>query len=311
MTTHSITITFAGICTHFRGVVPGVPHRVVLPNATGIHFGLLRTQHGFIKTEKGLEPTKPKPGSFGSYYLLPHFPVVLEVPKVENVGTLGGTTVPNLIENGVIVSGARLQIANPAAGQPLHENLEGVPSIRDFVPDYQFSQEVVLGERAAAYFDIFAGTVSAHNPNGASGATGVKVKIETDGPPMLLVTPFGGAGSSVEPILYPIPSGYDLTVANIDVDPYDDDKPYDFLLHYLTSNRGIPQLLSGAKPEVLPGLWVDKTGALPRTSHPVIAERLTLLAVTIATGIPTPEQMIGMGKATMVLGVSCSDSQYP
>src|SRR4051794_17779785 len=35
----SVVITFRGTCTHFRGVVPGVPHRVVLPNGNATRFG--------------------------------------------------------------------------------------------------------------------------------------------------------------------------------------------------------------------------------------------------------------------------------
>ncbi|HEY0143834.1 MAG TPA: hypothetical protein VGF48_23305 [Thermoanaerobaculia bacterium] len=302
--THKVSIMFGGICSHFQRVVPGIPHRVVLPNATSVHFGLVRTQNGFVQTEKGPVPTETKQGSVGSYYLLPHFPVLL-VPGVDRSEW---PTVKGVIEGGVISSGARLEIVNALDREVTYDDsyYQFVRSIREFLPDYQFSNEVVLGERAAAYFDLFAGRVYGQPEDGGTGATTVVVEIHTDGPPALRVTPFGGLSSEIRHLTSPY-----LKVLNTDVDPPNEDASYDFLLHYLTSNRGMPQLLSGASAEVLPGLWVDDTGALPRTSHAKIAVALQGLAGTIANNGPTHDQVAAMSKPGFVLGPSCSDTRYP
>lgn len=286
--TNTLRITFAGICSHFKRVVPGIPHRVVLPNATGLHFGLVGMQQA---------------SGFGSYYLLPHFPVLL----VPGVHPNEGPAVNGVIDGGVIVSGARLEIFNVLDREVHYDDsyYSLVPSIREYVPDYQFSNEVVLGERAAAYFDIFAGKVSGISPSEGRGAVSVVVEIETDGPPMLRVTPFGGAGSSAKPTVVTLEAGHDLLVGNIDVDPPNEDAVYDFLLHYLTSSRGIPQMLW----ETLPGLAAFD--ALPQTSHEQIARALQGLSRTIANHGPTSDQVAAMVDAPLVLGVSCSDSQYP
>jgi hypothetical protein len=57
-----LKIHFRGICVHFRHLVPAIPHRVVLPNATALRFGLVDMP--------GASRTLP-------YVLAPHFPMLL------------------------------------------------------------------------------------------------------------------------------------------------------------------------------------------------------------------------------------------
>ncbi|MCU1231994.1 MAG: hypothetical protein JWO97_4878 [Acidobacteria bacterium] len=265
-----LTINFLGICGHYRDVVPGLPHRVVLPNASQIHIGLLNV---------GLEQEVP-------YYLLPHY-VMLRAGSIP-------LTVPGIAKYGWVYSSVRLQVLN-AVDQPLSYDSSYYETrpIEDFVPRFEYSQEVVLGGRAAAYFDVHGGVVS--SSRGAGGAGYTTIAIQTDGKPKLGLTPF----DSTTTVAIEIEDT--LTVGNVDFDSNNEDGPFDFLLHYLAAERGIPRTLSFPTPGM---------GAKPPRKTPCeIADALRAFAGCMETGSPSFNQMRRI--TPDVHFESCSDTRYP
>ena len=59
--------------------------------------------------------------------------------------------------------------------------------LREFVPDYEYSEEVVQGGRATCYFDVFNGEIESGLTD--HGASSVSITMSTNGPPQLLVMP--------------------------------------------------------------------------------------------------------------------------
>lgn len=274
----TLTIRFAGICTHFRDVVPGVPHRVVLPNATALRFGQVDLEWS---------------GDTANYYLTPHFPF-LSTGGNPNVLTLTG-----LMSGGSLQAAVGLQIIN-AVGQPVshlstYDQL--TPSIRTYVSNYQYSEEVVTGGRAACYFDVFNGRVSAEKPGVVPR---VVIEMETDGPPQLQVTPLR-CGAKNAPRATVTLDTDELWVANVEIDKRDDDAPFDYLLHYLTERAGIPRRLMKDTPGMGP--------APPSQDAGEIANALNGLAGVIASGGPTAAQLARIRPDDTT--ASCADSRYP
>lgn len=213
MDSHEVTIEFRGICTHFFNTVPGIPHRVVLPQADGF----LR---GFIDVGGQVTP----------YCLPPHLCYVCS-PATESSPGPYPIDGPGIV-GGWIVAGVRLQIANPIRSQNIVARGLGLPRLGDFAFSYRYSDDVVLGGRARCYFDLSHGSVGV----GATGQAlhGVAV-VATDGPPLLRIEPFAG-GPPVE-----VPIGPRLIVGNASRSCKD--ASLDFLLHLLTAEGGIPEQL--------------------------------------------------------------------
>jgi hypothetical protein len=284
MDTQTLTITFKGICSHYTDVVPGVRHRVVMPNASQVRMGLV--------TLGGVPPM--------AYYLLPHYVSLFTgLPRDE-------TPLPDvegIVRDGYIYSSARLYVANASANQePNVDAWKGTPCIVDYVPDFKLSNEVVMGGRAVAYFDIDGGVFTAlQEPPRPDGAFYTTVAIQTDGPPMLALTPFGSREFPARTVTVPV--GNTLTVANADWDTTDEDRPFDFLLHYLGAERGIPEALSAPTPGLFGGV-----------SSPLDVEKiqtaLTNLGAVIASGHPSSHPA-GGARCAVVLTTSCSDTKYP
>ncbi|HYI12083.1 MAG TPA: hypothetical protein VEK57_23725 [Thermoanaerobaculia bacterium] len=276
---HTLTLIFAGICAHFRDTVPGVPHRVVLPDASSLRFGLLRMADG---------------GPTATYYLLPHF-AILQTGE-------GELTVPGVMDHGHIYAGARLQVSN--ATGPLtyesrgKESYELTPSIGTFVPLYDYSEDVVFGGRAACYFDVFNGTVSSYVAKG--GARNIRIVMETEGPPILTVTSFGSSAAPATPFSLTLKSS-ELAVANTDLHAPGEDTPFDYLLHYLTAQRSLPQILK----QTLPGMG----SAFPPPPPADLVQKLQTLAPLIARGHPSREELALINPDE--LNPSCSDTRYP
>lgn len=275
----TLTLTFAGVCAHFSGVVPGVPHRVVLPDASALRFGIVTTPHHVRR-----------------FTVFPHFAMLMGDVDPEQL------TIPGLMELGLIYSGVRMQLLNAAVGDGMTytKSYETIPRVRHFEPSYEFSQEVVCGGRAACYFDLYGGKV--RSEKGRGGALHVVVELETDGPPQLMITPFttGGVPSTSTVLTLDVPS---LILGNFDIDAHGDDKPYDFLLHYLTAQRGIPQILAVPTPGMI------DTPDTPEMTPARVARALERLAPLVAAGRPSREEILAM--PAFVLNPSCSDSRYP
>lgn len=290
-----LNIETHGICTHFTaGVVSGVPHRVVLPNATHI-----QTQMVSIAGQGPI-----------LYYLVPHFP---------HIEVVGGPdlTCERLLRGGRFLTGVRLQVTNCRNLEFVNEAREA-PGLLDYDPDYVPSADVVLQGRAACYLDVYGGTVSYHPPKRTNGAGFMSISMETDGPPELLVTSLAPwhtldqvstayrftLGESTDP-LKPVT----VKLRNVELLrelPADEHfGGYDFLLHYLTARGGIPADI------------VSKTPGMPKDPQQVqperMAEALVELAKMVARAqdVHDPDAVLAALSPEDDLTSSCAPSQYP
>jgi hypothetical protein len=275
MSTNTVTIRFAGICTHFRDIVPAVPHRVVLPNATAIRFGLIHLDWS---------------GETVAYYLTPHFPFLRTPKNVEHLD------VPDVMEGGYFYACAGLKVLNAVDDALTYApSFDQTPPITSFVSHYSFSDDVLGGGRAACYFDLSAGKVRSETVPG--GATQVVIEIQTDGPPMLSITPFRSTAPATTLTL----DSDELLVANLEIDRQDADPPFDYLLHYLTDRTGIPTRLTQPTPGMGP--------TPPSSTQESVAKALHGLARVVASGKPTPQQLASINPND--IGPSCADTRYP
>jgi len=300
----SLTLKFSGICTHFRnGVVPGVPHRVVLPDATRLQTGLITVQ----------EPDGSTPPPV-MYYLTPHFPSIKVVSHEVDLA------VPGLIsKKGHILSGVRLQVINAVDGDMVEED-DDFPGLTAFVPGYSYSSDVVLNGRAACYFDVFSGTLKTHPPLVPSGPRRVVITVKTDGPPELLVTPLislGEQGKSYRRLLGTDESpDVTLKVRNVEevLEGYfiaEDHGDFDFLLHYLTARGGIPQIIKEKTPGMPPG---ELQSVTKERMVQVLNEMASLLNDVGATAVTSGFGYAGRRLRPIEdddLNASCADSHYP
>lgn len=297
-----LTIQFAGICTHFRyGVVPGVPHRVVLPDAVNFLTGFLTVTDVSLSSGPVL------------YYLLPHF-AQLDVVGQDAAKLYVPPLLPDggpVLRNGDVLSGIRLQVLNAVDREMVYLG-EGAPKLTHFDPRYRFSTDVVLEGRAACYFDLYGGTAS--TVTGTGGATQTIVQVNTDGPPTLLVTLLSASTASTAPRSHSLPlpvadgsTEVTLTVSNLEAALEEHTKidmeggAFDFLLHYLTARGGIPQIIRTVTPGLIPAQLVSAS-----------PEDLTYALNALASLIGQPDpasrrRLIPEDEVTP----SCSDSQYP
>lgn len=290
MTRHSLTIEFAGICTHFmNGVVAGVPHRVVLPDAT-------RFTTGYVS----VADTDP---SRVLYYVTPHF-AHLAVPWDET-----NLNIPGLIDSGWIESGVRLQIVNACDTEMNYDGVDfgAFRSVTEFLPDYSYSSDVVLNGRAACYLDVYGGKLVTRPPLVVGSPIQVVLEVETEGPPQLLITPLAPAPGSEPPKSHLRHlHGDTLGVRNLEplatLGDEEQEGSFDYLLHYLTARGGIPQSIVAKTPGM-------PTGPLQSVAPEKIGQSLeklgSLLAPMYAASarplLATPDDVTQ----------SCADSHYP
>ena len=294
---YQLTVRFAGVCTHFRhGVVAGVPHRVVLPDASQIKTGLL--------TVRAVPVSHPKPAF---YYLLPHF-AQIEVAGADSAKLF----VPPLVQDGApamsqgdLLTGLRLQVRNTIEREMVYRD-DKTPKLLDYDPEYAISGDVVFGGRAACYFDFFGGNVSSLLVSG--GAMQTIVQLTTDGAPELLVTPLASSHAPTRSFVLPLPVEENMTELSLvvkNLEPMLVERgdqmggAFDFLLHYLTARGGIPQVIS----KVTPGMSL---AALQAPSLEDFADALRALAA-LATPTDARRELRPPDEVTP----SCSDSQYP
>ncbi len=282
-----LTINFSGVCTHFSDAIPDV-HRVVLANAAAFHFGVLQM---------------PPTGEQAMYYLQPHVAIIqTSSSDVTNPPNPENPTVPNVMKDGYMYAGATLEVPN-AMGDLEYEDSywTDLKSLSDFVPDYTYSTDVVLNKRAMCYFDIRHGVISAGSASG--GAINAVITITTEGSPQLTLTPFQ---SDIPPadisnyLVIDDNGNAAITVANIEFDTLNEDTPFDYILHYITAQRGIPPALSSQTPGM--DDWEQLT-------KPILVGALDSLATLIRNLGPTAQQVTDFDAD--LVDPSCSDSRYP
>ena len=285
----TLSVMFHGICSHFMGVVPGVPHRVVLPEAAAIRFELL---------DFAGERSSGKP-----YFLLPHMALVTsDAPDSRARFELKGS-----MKDGLIFSGVRMQVANAIDPVITYQDLQLLPRLTQFVEDYVPSEEVVLGGRAMCYFDIFGGNLLVHT---FANSTVVTATFETREEPELLVTPFLSSQTPEDtPVRNRIALGsgdVHLHVTNLGIQCLEGDQRFDFLLHYLTGKQGIPRVLTSPPPGMI------------EVEGPTIGREQLAAALAAMPELDTPRsaelaERALQRKLTVIDDTSpaCSNSGYP
>jgi len=313
-----LTITFSGICTHFWGVIPGVPMRTVLPNAAAANLRAV-----------AMMPAD-EPAVAMSYNTMPH--VALLVITDNQVP-------PNIIGEPLVLAGARLEVVNTdfSANPQVPTRPDGGFSLTSYVENFAFSDDVVLNGRAACYFDTFAATNVTVNGTGQQ-ARSTTVTMDTTGTPLLLVTPFPGSLMQMQrkppnppgqSWVIPINSPSQLWVMNVDFNssPAAANVACDFLLNYLVALGGIPNQVISPTPGMQSSQWeplqeptplfigqqflragpqLDAFGTFAQ-QFPSTTEMLTAIAlseVTAITSIRNNQDPVGSNEA-------CSDSHYP
>jgi hypothetical protein len=225
----TLKILFQGVCTHFYdGVVPGVPHRVVLPDASPFRFGMLSVQ--------AQTPV--------FYFLMPHFAFLRTWPPVQPRLAVDG-----VMEHGNIFNGAHLRVRNAVGDGIAYMNFfDEVPSITQYVSGYEWSHDVVVGGNAICYLDLYNGVVQKLTEE--NGACSVVATILTEGLPELEVKPLAGGAPRTIPLDVDDTGVAYLLLGNngIDCERQEPEQQFDFLLHYLTAKTGLPTALLEPTP---------------------------------------------------------------
>lgn len=214
-----VTVSFGGTCAHFRNVVPGVPHRVVLPRSEAVRFGFAE-----------LPEVETVP-----YEIAPHFVDLYADHDQDRLLNL-----PEVMRKGNVSDGIRLQIANATGHVITYDGWGTLPKLTRYVEHFRPSNEVISGGRAMAYFDIFFGSVTVSTCERTQAVT-VDVTMETEGEPVLLASPMHSTTAGVPSATrIPLADHTTLTVAN-HCPGCKQKESFDFLLHYLTAEGGIPR----------------------------------------------------------------------
>ena len=211
----TLTVHFRGICVHFRGTVPGVPHRVVLPKADQMRKGRIKV---------GVE--------MKDYEIDPHFPVIAAGQGDKTFANMQ----PDVDDH--FLSGVRMEIVNAINPLLYDDDFETyVLPLTRYVPVYRPSSDVVFGGRAMVYFDIFHGKVGIE-PIGEAVHT--MIEFQTRGKPRLRITPLVGDPCASGPQMLEADLERDeLVVANCG-SSCGKTSEFDFLLNYLTADTGLP-----------------------------------------------------------------------
>lgn len=242
-----LTIEFAGVCVHFYQDTAGVPHRVVLPDASTFHRGSV-----------SIEGHDEHP-----YFLMPHY-AQLQVLGTSEQALL---TADGAIHHGWIYAPCRVEVANAQPEQGLHHTgFERLPKLTAFVEGYRWSREVVGGWGARCQLDFKHGLFTAVVEG--DEAVSVAVTLNTVGPPKLRVKLPDSREHSIEFKTDVVRLGAGNTGALCDSDA----SRYDFLLNYLTADGGIPRRLTRPTPGLNqrsePGTWGDLSAACSNTGYP-------------------------------------------
>jgi hypothetical protein len=295
-----LTITFAGVCTHFtalQAIDPGLPpHRVVLPHIGDFRFGTCRT--AWQTAQPSID-----------YYLQPHFATISTRAAGTPLLDAVTPTVGDFTLEGYFYSSALIEVANPSntPGNALTRDdwfTDPTYSLSKYVSDYAMSEDVVISGRAMCYLDLRYGHLSSPKP-GTDNAAYVVAEIDTDGAPVLTFTHMNGDGPGAALTLDEFA---EVQVSNLEYDAssIDGDTPFDFIQHYVTAKRGMPPALLTQLPGMSPEIRQDPSMTA------AIANALNSLASAIRTAgqvRPTPDSIRRLDGAD--LNPSCSDSHYP
>jgi hypothetical protein len=219
----AIRIYFQGVAVHLIGVVPGVPCRVVLPDATA----------SYIYEDEVLDR---------------HF---TSIQWASSDGT----------QNSVPFFREWFTVGNPVTPQDfkLDPSMAALYHLDHWVPNLQLSSEVIYAGRTALYFDIFYGTLACHYME-PSGALFTSLTVDVTGDPFLIRVPFHYASFDFDPTPpmpqpWPMPSD-DISVVNMGTGCRGSRN--DFALSFLVTRGGIPRGLkdlpgqNGGPPPLLP-----------------------------------------------------------
>jgi hypothetical protein len=203
----TVQIFFNGVAVHLVGAVPGVPCRVVLPDATASYL-------------------------YEDSVLDRHFTAI----QWES---------PDGTHNRIPFFREYFTVGNPATPQDfkLDPSMACLYHLDNWVPNLQLSSEVVYAGRTALYFDIFYGTLACHRME--KGALYTSLTIETSGDPFLIRVPFHYASFDFDPTPpipqpWPFPSGVDKIAVTNTGDGCREGKN-DFALNFLVTRGGIPK----------------------------------------------------------------------
>ena len=231
------------------------------------------------------------------YILLPHFPGIEMAGQSFN--ELG------IVDDGLLMKGSHLRVVNASDTGLFYDASfqQLVPSLRTYLSDFSPSTDVIGAARASAYVDIFSGTISAFKDK---CDIRVQAIIETDGAPVLRITPMTADDPSVPTVAFTLDSPETLFVGN--VSPFClDGCDFDFLLHYLTDTSGIPRLLTAPAPGMPGGpVCIDDASQVDRkpNHHPDPVKSLeTLIEMGFPRRVVSPMRF--------ETSASCSDSRYP
>jgi hypothetical protein len=204
------------------------------------------------------------------YYLNPHFAQVQvdqsEAGMKRKKQPVDLTVDGLMTKNGHIRSGVRLQVGNGIptdvlADPPPRSPVNTTSALRMYYPNYEYSADVVVGGRAACYFDFDFGVATWMAPEPPQiPAWRFSITVETDGYPWLLVTPLNdapGARPFTKLDLVKEPGAeaskhVTLLVNNLETVPEEGadqgSGDFDFLFHYLTARGGIPKRIVQPTP---------------------------------------------------------------
>jgi hypothetical protein len=225
-------IEFRGVCTHFHSnILPGIPHRVVIPDGTPKRSGLLALTTG--------DPD----ADWTSYELEPHRTMI----------TMKDWTFTHegLVDQNELFTRSALRIEN-AVGDPIayaKTFYDEVPSLTHYVDNFTYATSVVLEGRASAYFDFHSGVKFGAYIEGSE--IRVTAEVQTYGTPRLRITAFSEGDPRGRTACVELPGtnkNKPLVIANVAEHYASIDGKYDFILHYLTERGGIPRFLKGALP---------------------------------------------------------------
>jgi len=281
-----LVMSFRGIVTHVlqtSGVLPaGVPHRaVVMDTSTGMkseEYGDVPPHHCFLELE--------------------------DETRQALVEGSGGALASDELGH-VPLGGWNVRVDNPQAAGPPHVTaLQCLFHLTDYLPDMQPRVGIGNGvydlpQWASCFVDIKSGTIDLnHFPAPGPlqpGGFYTTWKVDTVGDPVLRFTPRKGSGAQLFRVTIPssptnavlrdnVPGTIVLHNGTTD----DTDKKFDFVLHFLLNQKGIPQLSGFAR--CFP---MDDGGATEPCDH-----------ASESGGLPVVMHFVSMT-------TSCSNSTYP